>query len=226
MQNPSKGIIYYSDCLLDPRIAIRACERIDATRLPIVSCTLKPMPGFGKNIYHMGPRSAITMFRQILIALEAHTTDIVFFCEADVLYHESHFNFEPPRPDVWYYNTNVWRVDAKTGHSVRTDDRRQVSGICVYRELAVEHYRKRLARVQVEGFDMRMGYEPGTHRRPQRVDDSTSDRWESEWPNVDIRHDSNLSPSRFRKDQYRNKKYLEGWTEAEEVPGWGRVIIQ
>ena len=66
-----------------------------------------------------------------------------------------------------------------------------------------------------------MGYEPGTHGRNGRVDDYESESWESEFPNIDIRHLDNLTTSRRDKEQYRNKKFTEGWLEADEVPGWG-----
>ena len=68
------------------------------------------------------------MFKQILVALEASESDIVYFCEADVLYHPSHFDFTPSKKDVFYYNENVWKLDAKTGHALHYECR-QVSGI-------------------------------------------------------------------------------------------------
>jgi len=43
----------------------------------------------------------------------------------------------------------------------------------------------------------------------------------SEQPNIDIRHKGNLTPSRWSRDKFRNQKYCQGWTEANEVPGWG-----
>ena len=42
-------------------------------------------------------------------------------------------------------------------------------------------------------------------------------------PNIDIRHKHNLTPSRWRKDQFRDKRHCQGWTEADEVPGWGKT---
>ena len=49
------------------------------------------------------------MVKQILTALENSTTDYVFFTEHDVLYPKCHFDFTPPRDDIFYYNANVWR---------------------------------------------------------------------------------------------------------------------
>lgn len=220
--NVRKGVIYYTDNELDPEIEKKCQEQLLRMDLPIVSASIKPIH-FGKNVHVPGERGALQMFRQILAALEASDAEIVFFCEADVLYHPSHFEFTPPRNDVFYYNTNVWKYDLANSSAWRVDDCRQVSGIACYRDLALAHYKKRVELVTNNGFSLKMGYEPGTHSRPERVDDSTSERWESEFPNVDIRHDRNLSPTKRSPAEFRNPKFAEGWVEAEEVPGWGRL---
>ena len=160
------------------------------------------------------------MFRQILAGLEASEADYVFLCEHDILYHPSHFEFVPPRDDIYYYNENTWKVDTKTGRALFYYCR-QTSGLCANREFLVEHYRKRVEMVERDGFTRRMGFEPGTHNRKERVDDYKSEAWMSEYPNIDIRHRHNLTPSRWSQDKFRNKKYCQGWTEADEVPGWG-----
>ena len=135
-----------------------------------------------------------------------------------------HFQFIPPRKDVYYYNSNVWKVDWQTGHALHYDCQ-QTSGLCAYRELLLQHYRERVRRVEAEGFSRKMGFEPGTHGRAERVDDFKAESWQSAVPLVDIRHDKNLTPSRWRQDQFRNQRYCQGWQEAEEVPGWGKVRI-
>jgi hypothetical protein len=117
-------------------------------------------------------------------------------------------------------------------------DCKQVSGIAVYRQLALDHYRRRLdfvlaklkdlgkrtpeTEIEFNRYVRGMGFEPGTHHREERVDDSTSETWRSKYPNIDIRHDGNLSPSRWKKEQFRNQKYTEGWTEGDitSIPGW------
>lgn len=228
-----KGIIFYTDNQLTMKIAHAAQKQLKSVGLPIVSSSLKPM-NFGKNVVSPLKRGYLTMFKQILAALEAQETEYVFFCEHDVIYHPSHFQFTPPKKGVWYYNVNLWKLNAETGHCVRTDDCKQVSGICVDRETAVKHYRRRIEIIEEhikkngeEGFDKfvrRVGFEPGTHNRPERVDDSKSESWSSEFPNLDIRHGGNLTATRWSRDQFVNEKYTEGWTEAEwhDVPGWDR----
>jgi len=162
------------------------------------------------------------MFKQILTALEASEADIVFFCEADVLYPKKHFDFTPPKKDVFYYNENVYKINSESGHVLHYDCR-QVSGISVYRETAIKHYRKRVKIVEKDGFSNKMGYEPGTHGRAERVDDYKSDSWKSEVPIVDIRHGSNFSQTRWKKEQFRNQKYTKGWLESDSIPFWGKT---
>jgi len=219
----TKGIVYYTDNRLDAEI-LRACQNqlLNATYLPIVSVSLEPLD-FGQNVVLDLERSVLTMFKQILAGLDSTGAEIVFFAEHDILYHPSHFDFTPERDDVYYYNTNVWKVRYKDGHAMRVDDCKQTSGLCAYRSLLFEHYKKRIEIVEKDGFSRRMGFEPGTHGRKERVDDYKAEGWESEYPNIDIRHSANLTSSRWRKEQWRNKRYTKGWAEAEEIPGWGTV---
>lgn len=221
----TKGIIYYTDNRLNVKLAKAVQKQIARSGLPIVSASLKPMT-FGKNIHLPLKRGYLTMFKQILAALEAIDTDVVFFCEHDVLYHPSHFEFTPTKDDVYYYNTNVWKLRLNDGFAYRVNDCRQLSGLCANRDLLIKHYKERIRRVEAEGFSVRMGFEPGTHNRAERVDDYKSERWESEDPNVDICHGSNLTPNRWSPEEFRNKFYTEGWRESNinEIPGWDRIL--
>jgi ribosomal protein L37E len=218
---PSKEILYYTDNRLDPTI-MRACQKqLGRAGLPIISVSLRPLK-FGKNTVIEGERGPLTMFRQILAGLEASTADIIFFAEHDVLYHPSHFEFEPPESNVFYYNQNIWKIDNETGKALHHRSN-HTSQLCASRQLLLEHYRKRVERVEKDGYSNRMGYEPGTHKRSERVDNHGHGTWMSKQPNIDIRHKHNLTPTRWRKEQFRNKRFTAGWTEAEEVPSWGRT---
>src|SRR3990167_6861294 len=221
----SKGILYYTDNRLDPAIMTRCQEQIKSSvnGHRVASVSLQPLV-FGDNVHLPLERGYLTMFRQILTGLEKLDSDIVFFCEHDFLYPPEHFQFIPPRKDVYYYNSNVWKVDWQTGHALHYDCQ-QTSGLCAYRELLLQHYRERVRRVEAEGFSRKMGFEPGTHGRAERVDDFKAESWQSAVPLVDIRHDKNLTPSRWRQDQFRNQRYCQNWQEAEEVPGWGAIKL-
>jgi hypothetical protein len=94
--------------------------------------------------------------------------------------------------------------------------------LCAYRDLLVQHYRERVRRVEAEGFNRKMGFEPGSHGRSERVDDFGSDSWESPYPNLDIRHSQNLTSNRWRQDQFRSQRNCRDWKEThDEIPGWG-----
>ena len=95
-----KGIIYYTDNRLGEPIYSTAQKHILSSGLPIVSISLKPID-FGENIVLDLNPSFITMIKQIETGLEASKSDFVFFCEHDVLYPASHFEFTPPRDDIF-----------------------------------------------------------------------------------------------------------------------------
>jgi len=218
-----KGLVYYTDNQCEERVANAVRRRLAALANghPIVSVSLYPIE-FGRNIVIQEERGILTMFRQILAGLEAIEADIIFLVEHDILYHPSHFEFVPPRKDCFYYNLNAWKVCARTGRALHYITK-QTSQLCACRELLLEHYRKRVARVEREGFTRRMGFEPGTHKFPRGVDNISSGTWRSKQPNIDIRHANNLTWSRWKQEQFRNKRSIRGWTEAEEVPDWGRT---
>ena len=223
-----KGIIYYTDCQLDPKIAEPVREQIlkisEEKGLPIVSATLKKMDFGVKNIHFPSLKKGYpAMFKQIIAALEHSKSDIIFFCEHDILYHPSHFDFTPPDKDTFYYNQNVWFLRTSDGHALHYDVN-QLSGLCGYREALLTHFRERYEMILKEGFSRRMGFEPMTHHRIKWQNVYQLGTWKSEFPNVDIRHPSNVTGQRWKKDQFRNKKLLINWVETDdEIPGWGKT---
>jgi len=176
----------------------------------------------GDNIVLPLERGYLTLFKQILAGLEALDTDYVFFAEHDILYHPSHFQFIPAESEKFYYNIAVWKVRMSDGHGLHYDCQ-QLSGLCANRELLLKHYRKRVELVEANGYSRSMGFEPGTHNRKERVDDYKAESWKSEYPNIDLRHENNLTKSRWTKAEFRNQKYTEGWIENDKVPGWGHM---
>jgi hypothetical protein len=209
----SKGIVYYTTNQLNLKIARKCQNQLKKSGLPITSVSLKPMPHFGENIHLDLSPSILTMFRQILTGLEGAWSDSVFLCEHDVLYHPSHFEFTPPRKDVFYFNTNVWKWNTEKGYGVKVDDCKQVSGMCCSRELAIKFYREKIKQMENGEFDHH--YEPQENR----------ESWQSEFPNIDIRHERNLTANRWSKDEFKNQKYTQGWIEKKEIPDWGIIKI-
>lgn len=232
------GIVYYTDNQLDPKI-MQVCQdqlKNSVNGSPIVSVSLKPI-NFGDNIVLPLDRGYLTMFRQILAGLERLDCEYVFFAEHDLLYNPTHFQFVPTRSDTYYYNTNVWKVRLSDGHALHYDCK-QTSGLCARRELLVQHYRQRVANTEAaweryggntrefRNWIRRQGFEPGTHGRAEAVDRLGSETWQSEMSIIDIRHDGNLTPSRWSQDQFRDKRNCRNWIEADEVPGWGKIFIE
>lgn len=210
---PTKGIIYYTDNQLDSKIMQACQQQLKKSGLPITSASLKKMDFGDKNIrFPSLKRGHFAMFKQMLGALENSPFNIVFFCEHDVLYHPSHFDFTPKEKDVFYFNTNVWKVDSKTGKALKVDKCEQLSGMCVWKDLALDFVREKMKQIESEGFDRH--YEPRGKR----------ENWSSPEPLVDIRHDGTLTPNRWSKDQFRNEKNTEGWTEGE-CPDWAKEIV-
>jgi len=225
--------VYYTDNFLDLRI-LDVCQKqlvACADGFPIVSVSLMPID-FGRNIVLNEQRSYLTMFRQILAGLETSTADIIFFAEHDILYSQSHFQFIPPKQDVYYYNENVWKLRLSDGYAIHYDVQ-QTSGLCAYRELLLRHYQERVRRILAEWdtaprhplgrYRYNMGFEPGTHGRPERIDDFKADSWRSDVPIIDIRHDKNLTISRWSPDEFKDKRHAKGWTVSEEILGWGNA---
>lgn len=185
----------------------------------LVSVSHIPMD-FGKNICVDYESSVLSMFRQILFGLESISSDVVFLCEHDVLYHPSHFEFTPERDDKYYFNTNVWSYCTKTKRALFYEDARKTSCMVAHRDLLINHYRLKIKKIERDGWTTKMGFEPGK-TPPKGVDYFERARWKSEYPNVDIKHGGNITKIRFDKRQYRQE--LIGWTVSDEIPYWGKV---
>jgi hypothetical protein len=232
----SKGMIYYTDSQLDEKIAKPVREQLlkisQEKKIDIVSSSLKKMDFGVKNIHFPSlKRGYLSMFKQILAALEHSQADIIFFTEHDVLYHPSHFDFVPPDKETFYYNQNVWYL-RPDGHALHYDVN-QLSGLCVYRDAALTHFRERYERFTKEEFTRETGFEPFTHHRVSWPTEFKMGTWMSEFPNVDLRIGVNSTGMRWKKEEYRNQQLLINWTETEnfQIPGWSfqdlvRIICQ
>jgi hypothetical protein len=229
----TKGICYYSDNTLDGtklgEEVKRRLKKISVDKnIPITTACLKKIDLGVKNVYFPSMKRGIyTMFKQILGALENSTADVVYLCEADVLYDASHFDFTPPSKDIYYYNQNNWQLRVDDGFAVYFDCKR-VSQCCAYRELLITHYRKRLKMVEEIGFTRAMGFEPGSHNRPERVDDVKSDIWRSEVPSIDLAHGNNVTSRHWKPEDFRSQRNCQNWKQGYEIPGYGdtREIIK
>lgn len=220
-----REIIYYTDNVPSEKFLstiqrqiLRACGGI-----PIISVSQKPID-FGRNIVMEGiGRSNLSIFRQVLTGLEASDADIVFFCEHDVIYHPSHFDFVPPDNTAFWYDRNVWKVRASDGQAVyyRTSG---LSLMTCYRDIAVEHYRERVEKQANGTLPRGTGHEPGHHLHPVGIGTIPAKYFTSEHPCIDIRHKNNKTQhDRFRKESFRSQKSCREFQLADEVPFWGKT---
>jgi len=219
---PSVGVVYYTDGRLDPSIAEACRRRLQASTNGhrLVSVSLAPL-AFGQNLTLQAERGRLTMFRQILAGLETLDTEYAFLCEHDCLYPSEHFAFMPPTKDAYYYDANWWRVDAATGRAVAYDGY-HLSGCCASRSLLLDHFRKVVSEVEANGYDHGVGYEPGVHiGRKAGVDTIPTRTWQSAKPYIDIRHENNLTASRWSPAEFHDKRTCQNWREGTEIPGWG-----
>ncbi len=213
-----RGIIYYTDNCLNIRLAKTVRKYINQSGLPIVSCTLKPTD-FGKNIHMKEERGYKTMFKQILTALEASDADIIYFCEHDVLYHSSHFNFIPTDPNTFYYNGNYWMVRITDGFAIHYDVS-PLSGLVGFRQQLITHFKERLELIKKKGFGYYMGFEPMTHKRIKWENWYNFEVFQPEGPNIDVAHEGNLTRKRWSQDKFiRKPKFWEEST-VDKIPGW------
>jgi len=220
----TKGIVYYTDNQCEERIADTARKILNASvnGHRIVSVSQYPID-FGDNFVMPLKRSVLTMFEQMLKGIEEIDSDVIFFAEHDVLYNKSHFSFDPPDKNVYYYNDNMWKLDAKTGQALHHCEMKQVSGLVAHRELLLDHYTRRVDFVKENGFSNRLGYEPGK-KKPRGLDNFKYEYFTSEVPIVDIKHGKNITPGRFKLDQYRCRKRIESSFDLrDEIPMWGET---
>jgi hypothetical protein len=229
----TRAIIFYTDNELDETIARPVREQLDSISreydLPITSASLRKMSFGRRNIrFPSLKRSNYAMVKQIIGALENTPADVIYFCEHDVLYHPSHFDFVPTDPNLFYYNSNVWQWKWPAGPAVYWKCRKLSQMVC-YRDLALAHYRRRLARLEANNreYDARMGHEPGTRgTRAGGIDDSLCADFRSATCNVDIRHAKNFSKSKWSPADFRDPANCIDWQEADSVPGWAHLLPQ
>lgn len=193
-------ILYYTCNTHDPEIEMMCRKQLLKIGLPIISVSLNKEIDFGDvRIVLKGERSPEMMLKQIIAGLEA-SEGFVFLAENDVLYHPSHFI---EHEDKFYFNTNVWKWKWGTDLVVWTDDLQQLSGLSGKKDLLLNYFKSK--------GEFNRHYEP-----------KGGENYMSEFPNIDIRHDKNITKSKWSPDDFRNKKYAKGFKEdlITNLKGW------
>ncbi len=225
-----KGIIYYTDNTLKDPIFTLVQTLLEKTSLPVVSVSLRPI-SFGKNtVLNLQP-GYVTMLKQIKTALELAETDYVFFCEHDVLYPLSHFDFTPVRDDIFYYNANVWRWKYPDDVAISYDRLISLSCLAVNRKFALAHYKKRLEKIselhlesenrREPAWARKWGYEPGTKKiKRGGFSDDDFATWMSKDSLIDIRHGKTFSQSKVTLDSFIHPPTNWRQTTLDKIAGW------
>ena len=221
----NKGIVYYTHNKCRQDILRRCRDQIDIARgdISVVNVSLEPLDWHYNIVLDLEPCDN-TMFKQQLAGIMAINAEIIFFCEHDVLYHPSHFDFTPPRNDVYYFNTNFWIVNDDTGQAIHYDGIRMTSGLVAHRDILIEHYTNKIKWVTERGkFSRReIGYEPGKRVSRKRLGNYGIANYKSEHPNVDIKHDDNITRKRFSLEEFNCRNAIEdSWVTSNVIPYWG-----
>jgi hypothetical protein len=215
---PTKGVLYYGDNAINMRMALACRKFIALSGLPITSVTLKPT-NFGTNIVVHQERGYKTMCAQILVGLENMREDVVFFAEQDVIYHPAHWVFTPAKKDIFYYNGNYWMVRLSDGFAIHYDVS-PLSGLVVYREPAIEHFKERLDWISQHGFGLILGFEPMTHHRIKWKTVYGFEVFQPAFPNVDLCHGGNLTQKRWSQKKFIRKPKFWEESDVHGIPGW------
>lgn len=119
-----------------------------------------------------------------------------------------------PTKDIFYYNENVLRWDYPHNRYISYDRLISLSGLCVNRKFALDHFKKRLDYITEKGYNdikgepdwaRKMGYEPGTKKiKRGGFSDDDFETWRSAEPIIDIRHKNTFSPPKVTLDSFKH----------------------
>jgi hypothetical protein len=238
-----KTIIYLTDNTLDEEIAKKCREVLlkEAGEIPIISVSQKPVD-LGKNIClgEIG-RSWMSLYKQQLAGLNEAKTKYISIAEHDVLYTREHFDWMPPRDDVFYYNQNCWFVQWGGNHpelngmySTYWGERCALSQLVCSRELLIEAIKERMymfenglkaiANAGEPGVakDLAYAYKlatSGSHVHlsglmEKHLTKFSAETFKTKNPNLDVRHGSNFTgPKRGKNRTF----ILPFWGEFKNV---------
>lgn len=202
-----RAIVYYTDHHIDDALAsaVRKNLKKVAGPIPIISVSQRPL-NFGRNI-NVGPkpRSNRSIYEQILAgATAAGPESVIYLCEHDVFYSPSHFAHVPDIKGRIEYNQN--RYYWAPGQSKYLDARGKwpLSQLVAYREYLIQQVARALDESEQPSTELYRGVR--THR------------YESERPNVDVRHGKNFSQDgQWKRDYYQGVSRLT----TTNIGHWG-----
>jgi hypothetical protein len=192
---------------------------------PIISVSFKPI-NFGTNIC-VGElkRSAYNIYKQVLIAAKAATTEYVATAEDDVLYSREHYEYRPAK-GVFAYDINKWELFSWDRVPVYTrKGRRNMTSLIVTREDLVKTLEERFAKYPVleevpERILTHYWGEPGRFENHLGIAGLANERYEGKVPHVMFCTDKSLAFDNLGTRKAHGREYthdLAPWGPAAEV---------
>lgn len=185
---------------------------------PIISVSQKPID-FGTNICvgDIG-RSAYNIYKQVLIAAKAATTEFVATAEDDVLYPEEHF-MHRPEGEVFSYDTHKWSIYTWTKPPIFSlKERVNMTSLIVRREPLIRTLEERFAKYP-DPEKIPHGYfgEPGRFELHLGITGLLKERVKAAVPQIMFSAEESLAFGHlgFRK--------AHSGVRATELPGWGKA---
>jgi glycosyltransferase involved in cell wall biosynthesis len=150
-------------------------------------------------------QNQIEIFKTILEEAENQPENsIIYICRNDVFYHPSHFAMVPDKDDLMYFNRNKYYWHQSINYFFTGKNKRDLFQSVVKREYLISHCKK-----QIAAFKRSVN-------NPWRVRFVS---FESERPNVIVKHDANLTVTGDNK-----REFIDGSHKSEKnIPGWGGV---
>ena len=203
-----RAIVYYSDHHVDEDL-MRACQKnllkVTGRQIPIISVSQQPL-SFGQNVcVGEKPRCNRSIYEQIMAGLEAAPEGaVIYLCEHDVAYAPAHFAHIPAIKERIEYNQNRYYYAPGQRDYLKARGKWPLSQLVAYREYLMEQVQRALDESDQPSTELYRGVR--THK------------FESERPNVDIRHGKNFSQDgRWKKEYYAGvSRYTEG-----NIGHWG-----
>lgn len=193
----SKSIIYFGANEIENEIISRVQSKLSrislSLKIPIINICYSPTSYGEKAIADFGLKPSYYLFiRKIITALYASDSEIIYFCQNNVLYNESHFDFLPKKRLAFYYNVNT--TDAQ-GKLIGT---KSLSGLVSYRTTLIKHFEKRIEKIEGirskalsigqkienEGVSKHMIYDPGLVSKKKSLDTYKVKTFKSIKPNI------------------------------------------
>ena len=223
-------ILYYT-CNEEPEYFMKNTQKQLLKAIgdtPIVSVSFKPTI-IGDNCTNIvlegQTRSNYTLYKQILMAAKAVTTEYVACGEDDMLYSAEHFQYRP-KDDVFAYDINKWSIFSWTKPPIFSYRvRKLMSSLIVRREALIRTLEERYAKYPTLEEASKTIYplywgEPSRFERHLGITPLESEEYSASVPNVMFSTPEALGYLHLGTRKAHNSvqaEIVEPWGSAEEV---------